>query len=106
MQAPGSPNSASAIASTTRVLPDPVGPRKRRFPTGRRGGFQSGQEHLIDFGDGLDSEILPYDFALESGFKLLRVVAASCGIQNGVQSGFHHKCPQFSPLGWISSIAP
>src|ERR1700751_5738317 len=36
----GSPNSTSAVASTTRVLPAPVGPRNNRFPTGRPGEFR------------------------------------------------------------------
>src|SRR5580700_2175426 len=31
----GSPNRISAAASTMRVLPEPVGPRNSRFPTGR-----------------------------------------------------------------------
>src|SRR5579864_4784878 len=31
----GSPNRISAAASTMRVLPDPVGPRNNKFPTGR-----------------------------------------------------------------------
>jgi hypothetical protein len=31
----GSPNKISAAASTMRVLPEPVGPRNNRFPTGR-----------------------------------------------------------------------
>jgi hypothetical protein len=31
----GSPNNTSAVASTTRVSPVPVGPRNNRFPTGR-----------------------------------------------------------------------
>src|SRR5271168_2277826 len=35
----GSPNSTSAVASTTRVLPAPVGPKNSRFPTGRPGEF-------------------------------------------------------------------
>src|SRR5438552_4378366 len=39
MQARESPNSASAIDSTTRVLPEPVGPRNSKLPTGRPGGF-------------------------------------------------------------------
>src|SRR5271157_675945 len=53
------------------------------------GRVQSGQEHLIDFGDLLDGGILSYDPAPEGGFKLLRVVAALRGIQSFVQSGFH-----------------
>src|SRR6185437_6299403 len=36
----GSPKTTSAVASTTRVLPAPVGPRNRRFPTGRPGEFK------------------------------------------------------------------
>src|SRR5271155_687678 len=35
----GSPNSTSAVASTTRVFPAPVGPRNSKFPTGRPGEF-------------------------------------------------------------------
>jgi hypothetical protein len=31
--------SASAVASTVRVFPEPVGPRKRKFPIGRPDGF-------------------------------------------------------------------
>ena len=38
-QARASPNSTSDIASTTRVLPEPVGPSRSRLPTGRPGGF-------------------------------------------------------------------
>jgi len=38
-RARGSPKRASAMTSTTRVLPEPVGPRKSRLPTGRPGGF-------------------------------------------------------------------
>src|SRR5271165_2118314 len=64
------------------------------WPAGR---IQSRQKHLIDFGDLRDSGILAYDLAPEGGFKLLRVVAASRGIQSFVQSGFHHRSPQFSP---------
>ena len=39
MHARESPKSDSAMDSTTRVLPDPVGPRNRRLPTGRPGAF-------------------------------------------------------------------
>ena len=39
MQARASPKRDSATASTTRVLPEPVGPRNRRLPTGRPGAF-------------------------------------------------------------------
>ncbi len=39
MTALGSPKRTSAAASTTRVLPEPVGPRKSIVPTGRFGGF-------------------------------------------------------------------
>src|ERR1700735_2341469 len=35
----GSPNKTSAVASTTRVFPAPVGPRNNRLPTGRPGEF-------------------------------------------------------------------
>src|ERR1051325_4329389 len=38
MTAFGSPKRTSAAASTTRVLPEPVGPRKSIVPTGRVGG--------------------------------------------------------------------
>ena len=40
IHARASPNSASAIASTTRVFPDPVGPRNSKFPTGRPGALR------------------------------------------------------------------
>src|SRR6202035_4650427 len=36
----GSPNSTSAVASTTRVFPAPVGPRNSKLPTGRPGEFK------------------------------------------------------------------
>jgi len=35
-----SPKSDSAMASTTRVFPEPVGPRNKKFPTGRLGAFK------------------------------------------------------------------
>ncbi len=76
MQAWGSPNSDSAIASTTRVLPEPVGPRNKKISNRPPGRIQPGEEHLIDFGDFFDGRILANDFAPESGFEIQRVVAA------------------------------
>jgi len=40
MQARGLPNNACAIASTTRVLPEPVGPKNKKFAIGRPGGLR------------------------------------------------------------------
>src|SRR5271166_2024056 len=62
-------------------------------PAGR---VQSRKEHLMDFGDLLDSGILSYDPAPKGGLKLLRVVAALRGIQSSVESGSQRMC-HFQP---------
>jgi hypothetical protein len=51
----------SAAASTILVFPDPVGPRKRKLPTGRPGLDIPAKERLIRADDLLDCLILADD---------------------------------------------
>src|SRR5208283_3895128 len=76
-----------------------AGPRRSQeeeIPDWAAGRIQPRQKHLINFADFLDSGILAYDPAPESGFKFLRVIAALRGIQYFVQSGFQRMC-HFQP---------
>src|SRR5271157_3704898 len=57
-------------------LARPRGPQKEEVADRATGRIQSGQKHLINFGDVLDGQILSYDSAPEGGFKRLRVIAA------------------------------
>ena len=86
----GSPKSDSAMASTTRVLPEPVGPRNRRLPTGRARSVQSGQKHLVDFSDFFDSRILADDFPPQGGFEVQRIGAAPGRIKSSIKAGPHN----------------
>ena len=83
------PTRLSAVASTMRVLPDPVGPRNRKLPIGRPGGFMPGEKHLVNFGDFFDGLVLADDFAPKSGFEILRRITAPRRIEGCVESGFH-----------------
>src|SRR6185369_9336454 len=58
--------------------------------TARR--VQPGEEHLVNFGDFLDGRVLADDFAPESGFEILRCIAAPRWIQGCVESGLHDDC--------------
>ena len=95
MQARASPKRDSATASTTRVLPEPVGPRNSRLPTGRPWRIQPGQKHLIDFRDLLDRLVLPHNLAAQGGFKVAGVVAAAARIQHGCKVRSHRFGPLF-----------
>ena len=63
------PSKHSAVASTSRVLPDPVGPKNKRFAIGRPGGIMPGQVHLVDAYNGLNRFLLADNQAVEVAFQ-------------------------------------
>src|ERR1700739_33018 len=108
MQARASPNSVSAIASTTRVFPDPVGPRKSRVPTAGPGGpnkqqvayrapgrIQPRQKHLVDLSDLLDRLVLPDNLPVQGSLKIARIIAAPGRVEHGSQIASHRVGPLF-----------
>ncbi len=63
--------------------------KKQKVPDRAAGRIQPSQEHLVNFGDLLDGRVLANDLAPESGFKILRRIAAPRRIQRCIESGFH-----------------
>src|ERR1700678_3148546 len=78
----GSPNSTSAVASTTRVLPAPVGPKNNRFPTGRPGEFNPARNTWYKSTTACTASSCPTIFrrspASKSRDSTLRWVGSSC----------------------------
>src|SRR5258708_35237099 len=82
MMARGSPNSISAAASTMRVLPEPVGPKNSKFPTGRPGEFNPAQNTRYRSTSACTPSSCPTIFDRSEVSKprvsLLRIVGSSC----------------------------
>ena len=83
----GSPARLSAIASTVRVLPEPVGPRKSRLPTGRPGRRHAGQERLVNADNLAHCRLLPHDAFTHLGVKRLGSSAHPRRVQDLFESG-------------------
>ena len=77
MTARGFFTSASAVASTMRVLPLPVGPKKEEVADRPSGSAHSGEIHLIDVHDLLDRFILTDNVPIE---RMLEVLCFSAGL--------------------------
>ena len=75
------PNRISAAASTSRVLPEPVGPRNKEIADGTAGRIQPGGEYLEEFDQGLDAFILTDDLRAQTLLELDGVRAAHIRIQ-------------------------
>ena len=71
----GEPNSASASARPSSVLPTPVGPRNRNDPTGRPGCAEPGPAAAHGVGDGLDGLVLPDDAPVQQLLEAQQPVA-------------------------------
>ena len=65
-------------------------PQKQQVADRAAGRIQPGEKHLINFGDFFDGRVLANDLAPESGFEILRRVAAPRWIQCCIESGFHY----------------
>ena len=91
----GVPKSDSAIASTTRVLPEPVGPRNKQVPYRTSGRVQTGQKHLVDLRNFLDGLVLADDLAAKSAVKLTGVMTATGRIEYGAQIRSHRVWARF-----------
>src|SRR5277367_2492962 len=78
----GSPNSTSAVASTTRVFPAPVGPKNSKFPTGRPGEFNPARNTWYKSTTACTASSCPTIFrrspASKSRDSTLRWVGSSC----------------------------
>jgi len=72
-----------------RVFPDPVGPRKSRFPTGRPGEFNPAQKNLEHVDEGLHALFLTDDLGTQGGVKITSVIAADGWIQLMADGSFH-----------------
>ena len=93
MQALASPKSDSATASTTRVLPEPVGPEEQEVADGAPGSVHARQEHLIDFSNFFDRLVLAYDLAAEVDFEVTGVIAAAGWVKHGGKVRSHSLSP-------------
>src|SRR5262249_2077674 len=84
----GSPNRISAAASTMRVLPEPVGPKNSRLPTGRPGEFSPAQNTWYKSTSACTPSSCPTIFdrrALsKSRVSLLRMLGFSCCLTAGL----------------------
>ncbi len=89
MQARASPNKVSDMASTTRVFPDPVGPRNKQIADRPSRRIQSRQKHLIDFDHLFQRGVLADDLAAQGLVKISGVSTAAGGIEHCVKDGFH-----------------
>ncbi len=77
VQARASPNKVSDMASTTRVFPEPVGPRKSKIASRTSRRIQSRQKHLIDFLTHLFKRgVLANDLATQCGIEISGVGTA------------------------------
>ena len=76
------------------------GPEEKQIADGTPRRVQAGEEHLVDFGDFFDRDVLAHDLAADGVFKVLRVAAATARIEGCIDAGFHN--PQLS-RGPVSS---
>ena len=76
----GSFGKDSAVASTIRVFPDPVGPRNRKFPTGRPTGDRP-QMSLVSSHDLVNGFILSNNQVTEFVLQILCLPSRLGGIE-------------------------
>ena len=77
------------MASTTRVLPEPVGPRNKQIANGTARRIQARQKHLVNFDHFLDGLVLTDDSAAKGAFKFSGIIGAARRVEHRVDVGFH-----------------